>query len=337
MDIKAFKQKFDPVLARILKKKIASAAQITGDAFVLELIRYTEALLMSGGKRVRPYMAYLAYKAAGGKADAKALEVFAGLELFHAFALVHDDIMDRGTERHGIPTVHRHAASRMKELGRHGETEHLAEAQAILLGDILFNWAAECLAGTKAYPVFAQMIDEVITGQMLDVDSMARRSVEARMIEERMRLKTATYTFVRPMQVGVMLAGKNAKLMKFAEAYGVPLGVGFQIQDDYLDLAVPSDMHGKTAFSDLRDGQHTVFTQYIIEHGTPEQVRELRSLFGAHLTEKDRPLVVKLFEMSGSFEYGRSRMESYFEEAEKAAGKMKAFTDLVSYIRNRSH
>ncbi len=344
MDMKAFKSRFDPVLAKILKKKIADLAKLTDDVFIGELIRYTEKLLLSGGKRARPYVAYLAYKVAGGKSDAKALEVFAGLELFHAFALVHDDIMDRGNERHGIATAHVQANKRMKELGRSGDTNHLAEGQAILIGDLLFNWSNELLAGTNAFAIFAKMIDEVITGQMLDVDSMARRTVNTAMIAERMRLKTALYTFARPMQIGAAIAGKNTKLMKFAEAYGIPLGIAFQIQDDMLDLITPSDVHGKTAFSDLHDGQHTVFTQYIFEHGTPEQVRELRAMFGAHLTEKDRPRVIHLFESSGSFEYGRGLIEAHFEKAEEAVAKCglpkskaKPFLELIAFIRARNH
>ncbi|MCC7522874.1 polyprenyl synthetase family protein [Candidatus Uhrbacteria bacterium] len=343
MDIQAFKKRFDPVLMKFLDRKIRLYVKHTSDPFILEMIGYASKLLLASGKRVRPYMAAMTYKASGGRSDAKALPVFAGLELFHAFALVHDDIMDRGEERHGIPTAHRYVERRLKEQGRTGSAAHLGEAQAILIGDLLFSWANETLAGTKAYPIFIRMIDEVLTGQMIDVDVMTRRSVDDGLIMDKMRLKTATYTFVRPMQIGAVLAGANGKMAKFCEAYGLPLGLAFQIQDDMLDMITPAHVHGKTAFSDLRDGQHTLFTQYIFSHGTASEIRQLRSMMGASLSERDRPRVIAFFESTGSLEYGRTVMNAYFDEAEQALVKMnfpkrkaQPFSDLIQYIRKRA-
>jgi geranylgeranyl diphosphate synthase type I len=328
MDIKAFKRRFDRVLGKELRQRVTEIKRLTKDLKIREVAGYAERLVMAGGKRVRPYLAYTAYKVAGGRKDHDLLKVAVGLELFHAFALVHDDIMDRGTTRHGLPTVH----------------ERYGDAQAILLGDLLFNWANACLNGTKSYPIFQLMIDEVITGQMLDVDSMSRTSVEMGMIEERHRLKTASYTFVRPMQIGIAMAGGSSKLMKFAEAYGFPLGIGFQIQDDWLDLTSKPDEIGKTAFSDLRDGQHTLFTQYITLRASRLARHELKKVFGnKKLTEKDRPRIMKLFEESGAIEHGCMLMEAYFEEAEEAVVSSKLskkqaepFLKLVDYIRERS-
>lgn len=328
MDIKAFKKRFDRVLARELRRRVTEVYRLTKDKKIREVVAYAERLVMAGGKRVRPYLAYIAYKVAGGKKDQEMIEAAVGLELFHAFALVHDDIMDRGTLRHGLPTAH----------------IRFGDSQAILLGDILFNWANACLNGTKAYLIFQKMIDEVIIGQMLDVDSMSRKSVEMGMIEERHRLKTASYTFVRPMQIGIAMAGSSSRLMKFAETYGFPLGIGFQIQDDWLDLTSKPDEIGKTAFSDLRDGQHTLFTQFIVERGTSKEKNELKKIFGnKKLMEKDRARVSKLFEESGAIEHGCMLIETYFEEAEEAVVESKLskkqaepFLKLVDYIRERA-
>ncbi len=331
MEIQAFKKRFDQVLGRALKRRIFENKKLTKDPYVREVVAYVEQLVMAGGKRIRPYLAYVSYKVAGGKDDKAFLEIVVGLELFHAFALVHDDIMDHGTLRHGLPTTH----------------VRFGTSQAILLGDLLFNWANACLNGTKAYPIFQQMIHEVITGQMLDVDSMARASVEMGMIEERHRLKTASYTFVRPMQIGFALAQRGMRnaehLMTFAEQYGYPLGIGFQIQDDLLDLTSEPDEIGKTAFSDLRDGQHTLFTQYIAQCGTRVVQSELKALWKKNLTEKDRPKVLYLFEMSGALDHGRMLIEAYFEEAEEALESsglalknLVAFRELVDYIRKRT-
>lgn len=343
MEIQAFKKRFDPVLEQLLGRILVSYRSLTSDVFIRETIDYSRELLMAGGKRVRPYMAWLTYKASGGKDDKRALEVFAGLELFHAFALVHDDIMDHGTERHGIKTAHQQIAARLKQLKRSGDHQHLGEAQAILIGDLLFAWSIGQVAGTSGWPAFQKMIDEVMVGQMIDVDVMTRRNVDDTLLADKMRLKTASYTFVRPMQVGAAYAGANGKTARFCEAYGLPLGTAFQIQDDLLDLATPSTKSGKTAFSDLREGNHTVFTQFIRTRGTAKQKRELESLIGSMLTEKDRPRVMNLFIESGAIEHGEALIEGYFEEALDAvdAAKLKPayakpFRDLVEYIRARA-
>lgn len=342
MEIQAFKKRFDVVLEKRLKRTLKPYAELTQDAFILEVLDYTQKLVLLGGKRVRPYMAWLAYKACGGKRDAYALEVFAGLELFHAFALVHDDVMDRGTERHGMATSHVYVEQRMRKMKREGDLAHLGEAQAILVGDLLFAWAANQIAGTTAWPVFRRMVDEVMIGQMIDVDVMTRDAVHDQLLNEKMRLKTASYSFVRPMQLGAALAGKNAKMMRFCEAYGFPLGMAFQIQDDLLDITTPSSQTGKTAFSDLRDGQHTIFTQYISHHPDREMRQALERFWKKPLTEKDRPRVIELFESSGAFAHGKMLIEGYFQEATEAldrarfpAAHAKAFHGLIEYIRGR--
>lgn len=333
MDIRGFKRRFDPLLKRLLRERVHGIHCLTQDRTIRQIADYAEKIVMAGGKRVRPYLAFVSYKTAGGKKDNEALNVFVGLELFHAFALVHDDIMDRGATRHGIKTAHR----------------LFGDNQAILVGDLLFNWAADCLNGTAAYPIFSRMIDEVITGQMLDVDSMNRAKVSGGMIEERYRLKTASYTFVRPLQIGIALAHgeerKAKKLMRFAEAYGIPLGMAFQIQDDLLDLVKKPDETGKTAFSDLRDGQHTLFTQFIVGRGSSSERRELKKFFAnGRLSEKDRPAIARLFAESGAIEHGRTVIEAYFDEAEQVVKKTfagsvqaKPFYDLIVYIRQRGH
>ena len=343
MEIQAFKKRFDPVLERLLGRILGSYRGLTHDAFILETIDYSRELLLAGGKRVRPYMAWLTYKASGGRDDKRALEVFAGLELFHAFALVHDDIMDHGTERHGIKTAQQRVASRLKQLKRHGDHKHLGEAQAILIGDLLFAWSVGQIAGTKGWPVFKVMIDEVMIGQMIDVDVMTRRSLDDALLSDKMRLKTASYTFVRPMQVGAAYAGANGKMSRFCEAYGLPLGTAFQIQDDLLDLTTPSLKSGKTAFSDLREGNHTVFTQFIRMRGTAKQKRELESLIGSSLEEKDRSRVMKLFIESGAIAHGEALIEGYFEQALDAVDAekfkpvhAKPYRQLVEYIRARA-
>ncbi len=323
MDIQKFKTRFDRSLKRFLDRKIRAQRSHTSDPRILESVSYAQKLLFAGGKRIRPYMAFLSYQAAGGGRDAAAIDTFVALEIFHMFALIHDDIMDHGMLRHGVATAHR----------------RFGEAQAILLGDLLFAWSAERIAGTACEAIFHRMAEEVIIGQMIDVEVMARSRVSDRLLHDKMRLKTANYTFVRPMQMGIAFA-RNAKrktqnLMKFSEQFGGPLGIGFQIQDDLFDLTLTARQLGKAPFSDLRDGQHTLFTQHVPQ-------KYLKPFWKKKLTEKDRPRVRRIFQESGALEYGTREMERCFAKAERAVEeadlpkmKVEPFREVVRYIRTR--
>jgi len=320
-EVIAFKERFDRVLGRYLDRKIKEVRKTTSDPYVLEVVKHARVLLMAGGKRVRPFLAFLSYRAAGGKKDI--LEILVGLELFHAFALVHDDIMDRGLERHGVATTHR----------------LYGDAQAILLGDLLFEWANAIIASTAGQPIFSHMVQEVILGQMLDVDAIRREKISDEFIRDKMRLKTASYTFIRPLQFGAALAGKP-KMFALYERFGLPLGLAFQIQDDLLDLTASSEKLGKSAFNDIREGQKTVFTQFVSQNTK----YDLGKYKNKKLSEQDKKKIRKILEESGAIEYGSKMMEWYFEEAETAMResglpieKRIPFLEMIAYIRGRAY
>ena len=316
--LRAFRKTFQPVLERVLRGKEAQGRRVTHDPAVRGYAAYAAQLVMHGGKRIRPYLADVLYRAAGGRELRRARETWVGLELFHAFALIHDDIMDEGASRHGLRTMHAEASARLKKARRVGDLSRAGESQGILSGDLLFNWAQELMSkDERTRKIFLQMVDEVIYGQMVDVDLSTRKATTSRAIMEKMCLKTAGYTFVRPMQIGAALAGKEKKLHRFCERFGMPLGIAFQVQDDLLDLTATSAETGKTVFSDLTKRQHTLATQYVAEHGTHGQRTELSRLMGRRLTEKDRPRIVALFTGSGAFTQCERLIRRHLDTAER--------------------
>jgi geranylgeranyl diphosphate synthase type I len=331
-EIQAFKRKFDKAFVRVLNRKTREIHSLTNDTFVRSVVRHARTLALAGGKRIRPYLAFIAYRAAkyktqNEKSETELMETLVGLELFHVFALVHDDIMDRGTSRHGVATAH----------------VKFGDAQAILVGDLLFNWASEIIAPTEGQPIFAKMVDEVILGQVLDVDAIRRDKVTDRLIEDKMRLKTAMYSFVRPMQFGVSMVknekGKMKNMMVFCEKFGLPLGMAFQIQDDLFDLTVSSKTLGKSSFNDVKEGQKTVFTQFASRDAKNRVL--LNRMKGKKLTAADRARLKKMFEESGAIEYGIGMMEAYFEEAEREldrlpSAKSMPFMELLNFLRSRT-
>jgi geranylgeranyl diphosphate synthase type I len=186
------------------------------------------------------------------------------------------------------------------------------------------------------------MIDEVVIGQMLDVDMMTRRDTSLDVIQQKTLLKTASYTFIRPLQIGAALADKSAECEEFCHELGLGLGMAFQTQDDLLDLIGTPATTQKTLFSDLRENQHTIFTQYILEYGSETERETLRQLLGADLQPQDRDRVIDLFESSGAIAHGRATIECYLDRACRAidtaplqSEDKQAFYGLAGYIRGR--
>jgi len=242
-DLKEFKKIFDPILKQYLDKKIETFSENINDSFILDIIAYSQKLIESGGKRIRPYIAYLMYRALGGNEIKKTLELFISLELFHNFALIHDNIMDKDSVRHGVQTVHEYVKEKLQKEERFGDLNHIGNSQAILLGDILLCWAQSVfdessldknkLRNAKIF--FNKMADDVFLGQMIDVDITSRKNIPKELIDKKDRLKTASYSFIRPMQIGASLIGIDEKTEKFCEDLGLNLGLAFQMQDDLMD------------------------------------------------------------------------------------------------------
>ncbi len=322
-----FKTTFDDKLERFLDEKIRSVKKQADDQTLNELFAHTRRIILGGGKRVRPYMAALMYEACGGKLTPSVWRVLLGIELFHTFALMHDDIMDMGTDRHGLPTLHVFAKTSFKKQKRIGDIAHIGNSHAILIGDMLFVWANECFMDQPKLDkrvlfalqrVYAEMNQEVMLGQMLDVDGMTRTTVDDKQVLTKTSMKTAGYTFVQPLRMGWALAGSPKAFAGFAESFGRPLGIAFQIQDDLLDLTGTVKTLGKQPFSDLREGQHTLFTQHILKHGNAKQKTMLKNILRSTVNEKQAKVVHALFEESGAFEDVAKVMNGYFKKAAKA-------------------
>lgn len=353
MTIQTFKQRFDPVLFRRAEMRVKQYNDRCSDVFVRHNNEHVLALIRGGGKRIRPYIACTVYEMLGGRITKPIMELFSALELFHLFALIHDDIIDHGMERHGVPTLHRFVRASLEIHDRIGDLEHVAAGQAVLLGDFLHASANEIMMrGIKTdvrrlgrvREEFDVMVQEVMLGEALDVDVATRQTVSSELIEQKMYLKTASYTFIRPMKMGAALAGASKAFYGFCETFGAALGLAFQIQDDLLDLTASVKTVHKTVFSDLREHQHTVFTQHIFEQGTKAERNELCALMDMDLTEAHRPRVEKLFRESGALAHGRARMLEHFDEAERALADLRlsmarkqALHDLLIYIRDRLH
>ncbi|MEY3471089.1 MAG: hypothetical protein RLZZ223_439 [Candidatus Parcubacteria bacterium] len=353
MNIIEFKAKFQPVLDKAIELKFAEYADYTKDQEILGIINYAKEVI-GGGKCIRPYMAYTLYQTLGGNDEAQILDLLVSLEIFHSFALIHDDVIDEGKMRHRVDTVHTFVSEGIKDNHRNFNNRvHYGHSQAILVGDLMFSWSigrfhefSNVANHAAAWKIFYKMIDEVAVGQMIDVNVMTRDSIGTDLIETKMRLKTAGYTFVRPMQIGVSLAGKEKDLSQFCVDFGTALGLAFQTQDDILDIVSDSKILKKSILSDIREHQHTFLTQYVIENGSQQDILELQKYWGDfNLNDDAQSNIILIFKRTGALDYARSKVLEYLNQAKKivleesniTASTKDTLQNLIQYIEDRGY
>jgi geranylgeranyl diphosphate synthase type I len=317
MDFLSFRDGFNKHLSAYIELKASQYRLLTDEPLIWEAFDHMTKLVERGGKRIRPYLSYLAYTTEGGKNDAEAMRLGLSLELFHVFALIHDDIIDEGIERHGMPTIQMHMREKM--MGAHrAHNVHLADGMAMLIGDLLFGWSEEVIAAlgnTAVQELFFTMIEQIVIGQMLDVSFMTKPTVTKEAIAKKNEMKTARYSFLSPMLTGAALAGSDRRTEWYTKL-GLVLGQAFQMQDDLLDI-VGSEKTGKKTFMDIEDGQHTFLSQYVFDQGAAADREALRSRFGAKLTDDDRKTLLALFMTTGAVADAEKQIDVLFGEAKE--------------------
>ena len=244
--------------------------------------------VLDGGKRVRPAFCYWGWRGAGGADTDDIVNAAACLELVHACALIHDDVMDGSDTRRGKPAVHKRFASLHRGEQWLGDAETFGRNAAILLGDLCLVWADELYDASglpaealqRAAPTYGVMRAEVMAGQYLDVLEQVRGVGDVERALRVARYKSAKYTIERPLHLGAALAGAAQRTLDAYSSYGLPLGEAFQLRDDVLGVFGDPRQTGKPAGDDLREGKRTVLVAKAHESATPAQAAVLRRLVG---------------------------------------------------------
>jgi len=204
-------------------------------------------ILSIGGKRLRPVLALMACNLYNDKIDEAVIPAM-GLEVFHNFTLVHDDIMDHAPVRRNLPTVH----------------SKWNLNQAVLSGDVMAFIANDCFLQTppqyllKVFRVFNKAAIEVCVGQQLDIDyekaTIVSHEEYLRMIE----LKTAVL-LAASAKIGSIIGGADDKDSDLLYEFGKNLGLAFQIQDDLLDVYGDIKVFGKIMGGDIISNKKNLY------------------------------------------------------------------------------
>jgi geranylgeranyl diphosphate synthase type I len=256
---------------------------------------------VSGGKRLRGRFCLAGWRAVeeasgrAGDAPAPVIAAAAALEVFHAAALVHDDLIDNSDTRRGRPATHRALEAAHRDAGWLGDADAFGRSAAILVGDLLVAWSddllEEGLAETSperaaaARRQYALMRREVTLGQFLDVaeESAFAGEPDDRHAERALRVasfKSARYSVLQPLAIGAALAGADAAQTAALTAFGHPLGMAFQLRDDVLGVFGEEAATGKPSGDDLREGKRTVLIAYTREALAPTARRIVDELIG---------------------------------------------------------
>ncbi|MCU1482640.1 MAG: geranylgeranyl pyrophosphate synthase [Subtercola sp.] len=268
--------------------------------------------LLSGGKRFRAQFCYWGWRsvsdldfagsaASSGEASARAeaefaalVELCTGLELFHAAALVHDDIIDKSDTRRGRPSAHRRFETLHRDRAYTGDAEDYGRASALLMGDLLLAWSEELVGqalerlDSSAIPTrleFNRMRTEVTLGQYLDIldenawPVLAEEELLGR-AERVIVYKSAKYSVEAPLVLGARLHGADAEQIAALRAFGLPLGIAFQLRDDLLGVFGDAERTGKPSGDDLREGKRTVLIALTRQTLSPGAKRLFDELLG---------------------------------------------------------
>ncbi len=266
------------------------------------------------GKKIRPLFTALSCEAVGGNAD-DALPAAAGIELFHDFTLVHDDIMDRDDLRRGKPTIHR----------------KWDEGTAILVGDALIGMAYVSLQKCSSDRLpevlqhFSEAVIKVCEGQALDKEFEKASSVSLDEYLEMISKKTA-WLFKVSCQIGAILGNGTTEQVEALTHFGYSLGMGFQIQDDLLDFIADETKLGKKVGSDFKMDKKTYVTlkyQECLRNNS-----HLRSTYPENIWEfPSLEALKKALYNIGAVEETRKIVDRYIDEALEALSQIQPLNE----------
>jgi geranylgeranyl diphosphate synthase type II len=235
-----------------------------------EATRLTDPLkyiLSIGGKRIRPVMSLMACNLFSDKID-DAIVPAIGLEVFHNFTLVHDDIMDDASVRRGMPTVH----------------AKWGNSQAILSGDVMAFVANECIMQTpaekllKVFRIYNKAAVEVCIGQQLDMDYEKAAIVSLDEYLRMIELKTAVL-LAASVKCGAVIGGADDRDADLLYEFGRNLGLAFQIQDDMLDIWGDTRVFGKAQGGDIVANKKTFPYVKALEKTEGDQMKLLQTWY----------------------------------------------------------
>jgi len=302
------------------------------DADLVPPIDEIARLVLAGGKRLRPAFCFWGFVGAGGDpTDELVIDAGAALELLHAFALFHDDVMDGSLTRRGEPTTNakfevRHGVEKLA-----GESRRFGDGVAILVGDLAYVYSDQLMrnASPQAWTIWNELRIELNFGQYLDMLGSAMNERRREKAERICRYKSGKYTIERPLHLGALLAAPTRNdLIPVLSTYGLPLGDAFQMRDDVLGAFGDTAITGKPVGDDLREGKPTPLMAIATARANAAQLKELQFVGNQDLTPEQIARVQEVIRETGALDELETVITRLTDEAIAAVGHV-PFTQSV--------
>ena len=311
-----------------VNQAIATIPYPAAPSKLYEPISYHMAL---GGKRVRPVLTLMACEAMGGELS-QALDAAVGLEMFHNFTLLHDDVMDNADVRRGKTTVHRRWNANT----------------AILSGDTMLTIATQYIARTANWQVmdlFNKTAIEIYEGQQWDMDYEHRTDVTVEEYINMIRLKTSVLLGCA-LKTGALIADADEQQADLLYDAGVNMGLAFQLRDDVLDVWGDPVTFGKEIGGDIMNNKKTFLLINAIRLAQGDDADELRHWLNDPYATRDNKVagVTALYERLGVRDLAEDAIASYNDLAVAAFNQLKisdddkaAFIALANKLSGRTY
>lgn len=273
-------------------------------------------ILALKGKRIRPILTMLAYHAVSQKRPQDALVLGCGVELFHNFTLIHDDIMDNSPTRRGKPTVH----------------EKWDANVGILSGDAMFAVGLQMVI--QDFPAYSARLAQIIIqasidvceGQMEDMDFPLQDKVSIEEYIEMIRKKTSVLLGAA-LELGAVAGGADRQTAALFYEFGESAGIGFQLQDDLMD-AYPPEGFGKQVGGDIIENKQTYLLLKAIELASDEQKE---SIYRLQKEETDNSRKVKeilaIYDALAIPTFTQEKIDFHFQKARKIGEELAKVCD----------
>ena len=283
-----------------------------------------------GGKRIRPVLVLMACDAMGGNSE-KALDAALGIEMFHNFTLLHDDVMDNADVRRGKTTVHRQWNNNT----------------AILSGDTMLTIATQYIARTASWPVmnlFNKTAIEIYEGQQWDMDFEVRNDVLVEEYINMIRLKTSVLLGCA-LKTGALVAEAEEEQADLLYEAGVNMGLAFQLRDDVLDVWGDPATFGKEIGGDIMNNKKTFLLTNAMRLAQGDDVNELRHWINDPYATRDDKVagVTALYERLGTRELAEEAIAQYndlaiaaFRQVNMSDDDKQAFIELSNRLAGRN-
>ncbi len=290
----------------------------------VELYKPIHYVLSTGGKRIRPVMTIMSANLFTEDIE-KAIKPAMGLEIFHNFTLLHDDIMDDADVRRNAPTVHKKWDQNV----------------AILSGDVMAILAYEYITSCKqeklpqVIQVFNTTARQVCEGQQYDMNFESKNHVGVEDYLKMIEMKTSVL-LAGCMEIGAIIGGADDKDAKLLSAFGRDIGMAFQIQDDLLDTYGNQEVFGKEIGGDIVANKKTYLLIKAIENAGNKQREILLNLFSEKTANaKDKIKATKeIFNEMNIEELTRKLALKYFENAGKNLDKVNVSDEKKKGLRH---